>query len=60
MEGYQNMPVLYDNTQCWMMEIFDGFGPHISNEEEMKGIFKSYVKESIVFIIFLIIFDFLF
>ena len=31
MEGYWNMPAVFDNPQWRMTEIFDGFVSHISN-----------------------------
>ncbi len=30
-EGYRSLPVICDNPQWWMIEIFDGFGAHLNN-----------------------------
>jgi hypothetical protein len=35
-DGYQSLPVICDNPQWWMIEIFDGFGVHLNNLSLMK------------------------
>jgi hypothetical protein len=35
-EGYHSLPVICDNPQWWMIEIFDGFGAHLNNLSSMK------------------------
>jgi hypothetical protein len=35
-KGYRNSPVVKDNPQWWMIEIFDGFGAHLTNPNALK------------------------
>ena len=35
-EGYRALPVVKDNPQWWMIEIFDGFGAHLTNLNSLK------------------------
>ena len=34
--GYRGMPIVRDNPQWWMVEIFDGFGAHLNNLPALK------------------------
>ena len=34
--GYRNMPFIQDNPQWYVVEIFDGFGAHLSNYDALK------------------------
>ena len=34
--GYRSLPVVCDNPQWWMIEIFDGFGAHLNNLPALK------------------------
>jgi hypothetical protein len=34
--GLRSMPIVIDNPQWWMLEIFDGFGPHLSSLAAME------------------------
>ena len=35
-KGYRALPVVKDNPQWWMIEIFDGFGAHLTNLNALK------------------------
>jgi hypothetical protein len=35
-KGYQDMPVVRDNPQWWMIEMSDGFGAHLTNLNALK------------------------
>ena len=35
-KGYWDLPVVRDNPQWWMIEIFDGFGAHLTNLNSLK------------------------
>ena len=35
-KGYRALPVVKDNPQWWMIEIFDGFGAHLTNLNSLK------------------------
>ena len=35
-KGIRCMPFVQDNPQWWVLEILDGFGPHVSSLEAMK------------------------
>ena len=34
--GYRSLPIVRDNPQWWMIEIFDGFGAHLNNLPALK------------------------
>ena len=35
-DGYQKIPLIRENSQHWMLELFDGFGSHTKNIEAME------------------------
>ena len=42
-EGYRKMPVVRDNPNWWMIEIFDGFGFHICNLKAPKHCYDNKI-----------------
>ena len=41
-DGYRHIPLIWDNTQWWMLDFFDGFGSHTTNIEAMEVRFFLY------------------
>ncbi len=44
-KGYWDLPVVRDNPQWWMIEIFDGFGAHLTNLNQCADALILSIKE---------------
>eukprot|EP00978_Attheya_sp_CCMP212_P042533 scaffold260611_cov28-Attheya_sp.AAC.1 len=42
-KGIRSVAIVKANPQWWALEVFDGFGPHVSSYEAMKLRYKAKI-----------------